>query len=135
MGIFWSKNGRLATPSAGGVVGSANFSYLVHTYTHTYIGGAPLSPHVHTQEMGNTPPLLSLPHMGIYLSERPQKVGILAKICLLSKISDIFHVPSRKNRQTKKRQNGGSAFCIPVSTFRQPMKIQFIKSVLYRGIC
>ena len=37
----------------------------MHTYIQTYVGGAPLSPHVHTQKVGKQPPspLLSLCHM------------------------------------------------------------------------
>ena len=36
--------------------GSEFFSHLVHTYIRTYVGGAPLSPHVHTQKDGKHPP-------------------------------------------------------------------------------
>ena len=61
---FLVKKWPQGHPSAGGEVGSEIFSYLVHTYIPTYVGGAPLSPHVYTQKDGkHPPPLLSLCHM------------------------------------------------------------------------
>ena len=46
-------------------MGSGNFSYLVHTYIRTYVGGAPLSPHARTQKLGFTPlppPIVTAPY-------------------------------------------------------------------------